>query len=186
MSFMSIPRMLISSEAGWRDIEHSRPSLRSLFFFMVLPLSLLPPAMLYFGGTHYGDALIQGWSAKNWGAIAPMFMLCELLVFAGMGWFIQSVARSTTSPIDRHDAYVVAAIAPIPMWLSSLALLVPDLAFVVSLTLAGLGASCALMYHGVYALCHMEDEIRAASVTHTVMAAGLLAWALFLVPIVLL
>ncbi|WP_323000868.1 Yip1 family protein [Denitromonas sp.] len=185
MGFMSIPRMMVSSEAGWRDLERQNPTVLSLFVWMVLPLSILPPALLYYAGTHYGDALIVGWSTKPWPLISPMFFLCELAAFVGMGWFIRSVVDSSAAPIDTHDAYVVAAIAPVPMWLSSLALLVPNLAFVAAVALTGLAASCALMYHGVYALCHMSDEVRAASVTHTVMAAGMLCWAAFLAPILM-
>lgn len=185
MGFMSIPRMMISSEDGWRELERQHPTVLSLFLWMVLPLSILPPALLYYAGTHYGDALIAGWSGKAWSVISPMFFLCELAAFVGMGGFIRRVVDRNTAPIDTHDAYMIAAIAPVPMWLSSLALLVPNLAFVAVVALAGLAASCALMYHGVYALCHMSDEVRAASVTHTVMAAGLLCWAAFLVPILM-
>ncbi|MCB1952368.1 Yip1 family protein [Denitromonas sp.] len=182
---MSIPQMMISSEAGWRDLEHQHPTVLSLFLWMVLPLSILPPAMLYYAGTHYGDALMVGWSGKPWSVIAPLFFLCELAAFVGMGLFIRSVVDHDTSPIDTHDAYVVTAIAPVPMWLSSLALLVPNPAFVAVVALTGLVAASALMYRGIYALCHMADEVRAASVTHTVMAAGLLCWAAFLVPILM-
>ncbi|KAA3652120.1 MAG: DUF1282 domain-containing protein [Proteobacteria bacterium] len=185
MRLTALPRMLISSNDGWREIERRHPSVGALFLWMVLPLTLLPPALLYYAGSQYGDMLVTGWSDRNWGLIAPLFLVCEWAAFVGMGVFIKSVAHHSAARIRLHDAYMVAAIAPVPMWLSSLSLLVPNLAFVTLAALAGLGAACALMYHGVYALCHMDDAVPAASVTHTVMAAGLLCWAAFLVPLLM-
>lgn len=185
MGFLSIPRMIVSSRDGWLELERQHPRLLSVIVFLVLPLSLLPPVMLYHAGTSFGDALIKGWSAKPWADIALMFLAGELIAFAVMGWLIKSVATTATAQISYHDAYLVAAVAPVPMWLSALALFVPNLAFNALVALTGLGAACALMYHGVYALCHMEDEVKAASVTHTVMAAGMVAWALLLVPLLL-
>lgn len=185
MGFMLIPRMILSPREVWPELEQQRPGLFNIIIYMALPLSLLPPVMLYMAGIHYGDAMIAGWSSKPWGEIAVIFMAGELIAFAGMGWLIKSVAGGEHTRINYHDAYLVAAIAPVPMWLSALSLVVPNLAFNMLAALTGLGTSCVLMYHGVHAMCRMEDEVKAAGVTHTVMAAGMIAWVLLLVPLLL-
>jgi hypothetical protein len=184
MNIMSIPKMVVSSQEGWLDFERIHPSLVKLFSYLVLPLSLLPPAMLYYAGTQYGDDIVAGYSGKPWALIAVAFFLAEMATFFAMGWFIGQVAESQKVKIDVHDAYMLAGIAPIPLWLSSLALLIPSLSINVGISLFALALSCSLIYHGVYALCHMHEEVVAAGVTQTVMGAGLAAWALLMVVIV--
>lgn len=100
-----------------------------------------------------------------------------------MGWLIKAIAETNSVDIDTHDAYMLAGIAPIPLWLSSLGLLVPSLLFNAFVSLVALGLSCSIIYHGIYALCHMHEEVVAASITQTVIGAGLIAWALLLIMI---
>ncbi len=88
--------------------------------------------------------------------------------------------------MDYHDAYLLAGIAPIPLWLSSLGLFVPSLGFNAVLSLAALGLSCGIIYHGIEGLCHTREDVTAASIVQTVIGAGLIAWALLLMLVVLL
>lgn len=185
MGFMLIPKMILSPQDVWPELEERCVGLLDTIIYMVLPLSILPPVVLYKVGMHFGDAIVPGWSHKPWLLIAIVLLAGEVATFAAMGWLIKSIAGSVNARIDYHDAYLVAAIAPIPMWLSALFLVVPDLVLNTLAVLTGLGVSCALMYHGVYAMCHLEDHVEAAGITHVVMAAGMIAWALLLVPLLL-
>lgn len=186
MLILSIPEMTVSSRLGWPGLERSHPPLARLFLTLVLPLSLLPPAMLYYAGSHYGDAFAAGYGAKPWAAIAAIFFVAEMLTLAAMGWLIRQVAAIEGVRIDRHDAYTLASIAPVPLWLSALGLLAPSLAFNVGLSLLAVAASGGLIYHGIYALCHMEERIVAAAIAESVMATGLAAWVLLLVLLAML
>jgi hypothetical protein len=177
--------MVLTPREVWPELEAQHAGLFSVLFHTVLPISLLPPFMFYNAGIHHGDALVAGWSLKPWGDIAAILALGELIGFGVMGWLVKVVAGGMGSRISRHDAYLVAAVAPVPLWLSSLSLLIPDLALNVLTMLAGLGASCALMYHGVHALCDSDEPIEAVSVTHVVMALMMIVWALLLVPLLL-
>jgi hypothetical protein len=183
MLISSIPQMVVSSKAGWPQLERLQPSLSHLLFTLVIPLLLLPPVMLYYVGTEHGDAFVAGYGSKSWGMIATVFFLAEATTLVLMGWFIKQVAAANKAAISTHDAYMLACIAPIPLWLSSLGLLVPSLAFNVGVSLVALAATSGLIYHGVYALCRMHDEVTAAGITQTVMGAGLAGWALLLVLI---
>ncbi|MBI2225925.1 MAG: hypothetical protein HYU44_13485, partial [Betaproteobacteria bacterium] len=77
------------------------------------------------------------------------------------------------------------AIAPIPLWLSSLVLFVPNLVVVVLVGGLALLCSLGLTYRGVYALLHMHDDVRALQMATVLTGAGLLAW-LLLMQIVLI
>ena len=125
-------------------------------------------------------------AGKDWGAIAVVFFVAEMATLAFMGWFIRQVADGNGLRIDYHDAYVIAAIAPIPMWLSALGLLMPSLGFSVVLALVGLGLSCSLVYHGIEGLTHSREDVSAAGIVQTVIGAGLVAWALLLMLLLLL
>ncbi|HUX30956.1 MAG TPA: YIP1 family protein [Thiobacillus sp.] len=185
MNLVSLYKLPFSNTQGWSELEKVRPGLLKVFVFIVLPLSLLPPAMLYYAGSNYSEVFLKGTAVKAWSDIAVVFFLAEMLTLLGMGWLIKQVAESNGLEIDYHDAYLLAAIAPIPLWLSSLGLLVPSLAFNGVLSLAALGLSCAIIYHGVEGLCHTREDVTAAAIVQMVIGAGLIAWALLLMMVML-
>jgi hypothetical protein len=185
MNLVSLSKLPFSTTQGWPELEKIHPGLLKVFAFIVLPLSLLPPGMLYYAGSNYSEVFLKGAAGKAWGEIAVVFFLAEMLTFLGMGWLIKQVAESNQLKIDYHDAYLLAAIAPIPLWLSSLGLLVPSLAFNAGLSLAALGLSCGIIYHGVEGLCHTLEDITAGAIVQTVIGVGLIAWALLLVMVML-
>jgi hypothetical protein len=63
---------------------------------------------------------------------------------------------------------------------------VPSLGFNAVLSLAALGLSCGIIYHGIEGLCHTREDVTAAGIVQTVIGAGLIAWALLLMLVVLL
>jgi len=186
MKLSTLSQLPFSADRGWPEIERIHPRLVKLFAFLVLPLSLLPPAMLYYAGTHYPEVFLPQAVGKDWGLIAGIFFLAEMVTLLVMGWLIREVAQSNGLRIDNHDAYLLAAIAPIPMWLSSLGLLVPSLAFNAVLSLAALVLSCGIIYRGIEGLCHTREDVSAAGIVQIVIGAGLIAWALLLMLTVLL
>jgi hypothetical protein len=186
MNLISLSKLPFSTEQGWPELEKIHPGLLKMFAFVVLPLSLLPPGMIYYAGTHYPESFFKGAAGSAWDEIAMVFFLAEMLTFLGMGWLIKQIANSNGLKIDHHDAHLLAAIAPIPLWLSSLGLLVPSLAFNAGLSLVALGLSCGIIYHGVEGLCHTREDITAGAIVQTVIGAGLIAWALLLVIVMLM
>ncbi len=186
MKLSALSRLPLSADQGWPEIERLHPRLIKVFAFIVLPLSILPPLMLYYVGSHDPEVFLPQSAGKNWGTIAAVFFLTEMFTLLLMGWLIKQVAEGNKLSIGYHDSYLLAAIAPVPLWLSSLGLLVPSLAFNVLLSLAAFGLSCGIIYHGIEALAHTREEVCAACVVQIVIGAGLIAWALLLMLVVLL
>lgn len=180
MNIANLSLIPFSSTKGWQELEQAHPSVARIFLLLALPFSLLPPFMLFYAGTNYGDALFPGSAGRQWDLIAIIFFLGEMITFGAMGWLIREVATTYKAELSLHDAYLLAAICPVPLWLSSLSLFVPSLSFNASVSLFALGISCAIIYHGLYALAHMRDKILAASFTYTIMGAGISAWALLI------
>ena len=123
MKVMAYMKMPFSYREGWRELQAKSPSIPLLAWCVVLPMSLLPPVMLYFAGTHYGDAFMTGFADREWRFITTILFLAELLTFFIMGWVIHAVVNGTEQlSINYQDAYLLAALAPLPLWASSLAL----------------------------------------------------------------
>lgn len=68
---------------------------------------------------------------------------------------IQRLAKARYHDPGPDGAYALAAIAPVPLWLCSLALLVPSRSFNLAVAGAALVASLALIRHGVRPLLQM-------------------------------
>lgn len=181
MTMTQLLSLPFSANGVWRELKGMNLSIPFLAWVIVVPMSFLPPVMLYYAGTHYGDSFINGFAEKEWGLITTILFLAELLTFFVMGWLIKVVLDGHQLKIEYPDAYLLAAIAPLPLWLSSLALLVPALAVSVIAVFAGMFLSCALIYQGVRSLCQRtENDVVAMSATYTVMAASLLAWGILM------
>lgn len=188
MNISSFSRMPFSPKAAWPEIAKVDSMVARTFWFLVVPLSLLPPAMLYLAGSHYGDVFFEGFSSKPWGHIAVIFFLGEIASVTLMGWVIKYAANAWDAQVSFRNAYRLAAIAPIPLWIASLGLLVASLAFNVALTILALTLSCGLIFQGVRSFCQIseeEDIVQAADITRVVFGAGLIVWGLFMsLPIV--
>ena len=184
MNVLQIPRMIFSFSDGWDDLIRIHPSIARLFALVVLPLSLLPPAMIYYAGGGYGDVFVPGITPEQWHRVAGIFFLAEVLTVPVMAWLIHLVSRINNTATDYHACFTLAAIAPVPMWLSSLTLFVPNL--FVGVVIGGLGLLCsvALIYRVVYALFSMKEDIKAQQMATVIAGAGLFMW-LILMQIVL-
>lgn len=170
------------STKGWFKLQQQELSIPLLAWLLVVPLSFVPPVLIYYAGTHYGDSFILGFGDKDWHFITTTLFLAELLTFFVMGWLIHSVLEGHKLKVSYHDAYLVAAIAPLPLWLSPFALLIPDLMFNVLIVAAALALSIILVYQGCRAITHrLGNDVVSMSATYTIIAASFLAWVLLLV-----
>lgn len=176
MNVHALSRLPVSVADGWPELIRTRPSLLRIFALVVLPLSLLPPLMLYWAGTQHPEVFPPELRAKPWAEVAATFFVAELVTLAAMGWLIRRIALGYGLELDYHDSYLLASITPVPMWLSALGLLVPTLLFAAVVATAGLVLSCAILYHGIQAYCRTRDDVAAAGLVRTVLGLGFAAW----------
>ena len=105
-----------------------------------------------------------------------MFCVAQLQMVGYMAMLIERMSLVRDHDPGYDSAYALAAIAPVPLWLASLSLLVPSLTFVVAVGAAAWVASILLIRHGVRPLLHISDEKTAHYVANVVTGAGILAW----------
>lgn len=185
MNVLQMPRMIFSFSEGWNDLIRIHPSIARLFAMVVLPLSLLPPAMIYYAGGSYGEVFVRGVTSEQWHAAAGIILLAELLTVPIMAWLIRLVSRINNVTTDDHACFTLAAIAPVPLWLSSLTLFVPNL--FVGVVVGGFALLCSigLIFRGVHALFYVHEDIKALQMATLIASAGLFMW-LILMQIVLI
>lgn len=165
------------SKQSWQELQARNIPIANLAWLLVVPMSFLPPVMLFYAGTHFDNDYFPNFVGRNWHFITTVLFLAELLTFFVMGWLIYAVLNKQGISIDYQRSYLLAAIAPLPMWLSSLVLFVPFILFNALGVTVGLWLSSMLIYTGVNALCGREDnDLVSMTATYTVIAASMVAW----------
>lgn len=178
MKLMQLPRMMWSSHEGWDELGRERPGIATLFLGLVLPLSLLPPLMLAQAAGGIGARHFPHVAAESWLLAAALFFVVELGTVLLLTALIRAVSQSKGGSTDVRDAFMVAAIAPVPLWLSSLVLLQQDLAVVFVVPVVALVASAGLIRHGVENRLQVGEAVDAAELALIVTNSGVLAWLL--------
>ena len=139
-------------------------------------MSFVPPAMILYAGFDYGANYFEAASRITWVASSLLFLVAELVTVPLMAWAITSIAETRGIRAKYSDTFAVASIAAVPMWLSSVALFVPNPLFVIGIVLLGLIAAISLIYHGIAGLMHLHEEVEVAAITYTTICFGVIAW----------
>ena len=180
MLMSHIPGMLVSEKTGWEEIDRSRFSSRWFFKCLVMPMSLLPPVLYAFAElVHPGVVFplsVPAMTPMQLVVSGVVFYVAQLLMVGYMAMLIQRMSLVRDHDPGYDSAYALAAIAPVPLWLASLALLVPSLGFTLFVGVLAWAASLALIRHGVRPLLHISDEKTAHYVANMVTMTGIAAW----------
>lgn len=169
--------------ADRRDATH--PGVLQTFLFIVLPFSFMPPAMLLLAGYYHPDAFLIDVPFARWIDVAIAFLVAELLTVPLMAWVIRDLTNMLKIDSDYRKAFLAAGIAPIPLWLSSLALSVPNIAFLLCAVASGLILSAILLHRGVQAVFAIAIDEDAQALSSSAFSVGGLAWAVLCGMIVL-
>ena len=189
---------------GWNDLAHSHISVAAMFFFYVLPMSLIPPLMLYYAGTAYRDGLLMALSltAGQLQILSGVFFVAELAGVFLMAGAIEFMANTELKVIhsrqkmleypaetptldtpanvprvEYHDAFMLAAIAPTPLWLAPLVLFIPI--FIIDATIGAMAllASALIHYYATPAILKLDEKGEGALFRYIMVAGGMVAWA---------
>ncbi len=169
-------KMLWSYSEGWTDVVRMHPTVSRTFLLYVVPMSIVPAAMIFYAGITNHELLTPSVTAREALLVAITFFLVELAMVPLMAAIIQQMGELVDIRPDYHDAFMLAAIAPTPLWLGSLALFVPSAGVVVAVMGLAWIASAALIYHGTPPLFSLADHRKSRLMSHFVIGAGVMAW----------
>lgn len=189
MRTYNLPKMLYSYREGWDDLIQVHPTVSKMFTTFVVPMSLIPVAMLLYAllvtpGAVF-PALVPAVTVGEAIGVAVAFFIAELLMVALMASIIQQMGDLVDRNPTYPDAFMLAAVAPTPLWLSALALFIPVTWIVGVVVAIAWVASAALIYHGVYPLFKLENHKKSRVMGTSVLFAGIVAWFSLLVVLAL-
>lgn len=185
MSLLDYTKMPFSFNDGWDEVGAVHPSVFKTFLLLVLPFSLIPPAMLLYAGSHHASVYLMDAPFSRWQDVALVFLIAELLTVPLMGWIIKNIASVHKLSVDFKDAFMLAAIIGVPMWLSSLALVIPNLWAMIGIVVLGFLGAISLLYHGTFSILKMDEQIEAQSMSFAAFSVGAIVWVLLCAFVVL-
>lgn len=185
MTLSSLSRMLFSPQRWWDEFVNAPPSINRLIALVVLPISLMPPVMIYYPVTQYADGVLPAISPDQWHRAARVFLVAELLTIPFLALLIRAVTSANRISADFRDCVRLAALAPIPIWLSSAVLLIPNLIVCLLAGAFALLGSLMIIFRGLYALFRMRNDLRAMQMALLITGVSLLVW-LLLIQILLM
>jgi len=177
----ALAKMIFSYDAGWKELVDIHPTVGKMFFFYVVPMSLLPPAMFYYAGMRYGSVMLPHISSNQLLLIVAVFYVAELVTVPLVALAIQRLGDVVSASPAYADAFILAAVAPTPLWLAPVCLFIPSVlinAFVGAFAMLG---AWGLIYHGVYRVFNLEDKGQSLLMAGSVLAVGLVAWVALMV-----
>jgi len=146
--------------------------------FYAVPLSIVPPAMLYYAGIVYGE--VPELNAIKLQTIAVMFFLVEV----AMTFLVAYVIQRTCGIIDMKpaydDCYKLAVVVPTPLWLVPLFMFVPSFMLNLTAGAAALIISGMLIFYAVPSILKVEEPGHAVLLSGSILSVGLVAWAAML------
>lgn len=165
---------------GWDTLTHSHVSVLRLLLLYALPLSVIPPVMIYYAGVTYGGHLLPVLSLMQLETIGIVFFLAELVMPFIVAFIVQSLGEVVAIKPAYEDAYKLAVMVPTPLWLAPLFLFIPS--FILNLTIGALAMmlSGALIFYSVPSILKIEEEGHAMLISWSVLATGMVAWAVMM------
>lgn len=180
MTLTDLTKMMVSDDKGWREVVRLHPTTLKMLLFYVVPMSLLPPLMYAYTQTMYPGAVFDlvkpALTPMENVAVGTMFFLVELGTVALMAAYIQQLGAIADVRPNYNAAYTMAAIAPTPLWLSSLMLFVPNFWINFATVLVAWYACVKLIQHGVHALFDLGDVPKTRRLANAITMTGVGTW----------
>lgn len=175
MNPLTLFALFATPARGWSRLIHSKPTIPRIFFLHVIPFSLIPPLMLFLAGGKYGGQFFPTMGATKLLLIGVIFFLVELAAVPIMGMLVRQLGELGEIHPSYKDSFLIAAVAPTPLWMAPIFLLLPSaLVNVVVISLA-LMATAGLLYYGIPVVFRMKEQGHATLVFGAVLIAGTVA-----------
>lgn len=163
--------------AAWDVFTHTHMSAFKLFLLYAIPLSLVPPAMIYYAGVTYRAGLLPELSVMQLQTIGIIFYLAELAMTFVVAYIIQQLGEWVDIKPDFDDAYKLAVVIPTPLWLAPLFMFIPSFMLNLTAGAAALILSGMLIFYSVPPILKVEEKGHAVLLSGSILATGMVVWA---------
>lgn len=178
MNLTTLFKLFWSPTAGWRELLKTNPSIPRLFILHVAPLACIPPLMIFYAAKSPDSfLLVDILSPHKLALVGLIFLIVQLMAVPIMALIIKQLGEIANVQPSYQSAFTLAAIAPTPLWLSALILLVPNFFVLVTLGTLALMASGGLIFYGLPVVFGIKDKDNAVMYFGGIMIAGTIALA---------
>jgi Yip1 domain len=181
MNILALPKMVFSETDGWVEVMDVHPSMSKMLAFFVVPMSLMAALMLYYAGVAYGRVYLPHLTPQDLQIIAAIFFVAEIIAVLIIALVIQRLGEVVEIRPSYSEAFILAAIAPSPLWLATLFFFVPSVGLNLAIGALAMIAAAGLIYNGVRPVFRLDDKGKAFLLAGSIFAAGLIAWVALMV-----
>lgn len=181
MNPLNIFWLFAAPTKGWNNLVQSKPSIHRLYLLHVMPFSLIPPLMGYFVGIKFGGEFFPAMAPAKLLLIALIFYVVELVVVPVMAIIIRQLAEIAEIHPTYHQSFLLAAVAPTPLWLAPIFLLFPSVLLNLAVVSLAMMAAAGFIYYGIPSVFGIREEGHAMLMFGAVLIAGVVAWGFLMV-----
>ena len=176
MNLSTMFKLFWTPTNGWRELLASSPSIPRLFLLHVVPLSCIPTLMiLYAGKSQDAFLLVDILSTTKMMYVGTVFFLVQLIAVPIMALIIRHLGEVADINPTYQSAFTLAAVAPTPIWLSSVSLLAPNFLVLVFVGTLALMASGGLIFYGLPEVFDIKNKENAIMYFGGIVVAGMIA-----------
>jgi hypothetical protein len=181
MNPVTLFRLFFTPTRGWEALMNSEPSIHRLYLLHVIPFALIPPVMIYLAGQNHSLLFFDLLPGKKLLLVAIMFFLIQLVVVPAMASIIRQLAEVADAHPSYREAFILAAVAPTPLWMAPIFLVVPDILVNIVVTSLAMMAAAGFIYYGIPTVFKVREPGHVHLLFGAVLMAGATAWGFLMV-----
>lgn len=181
MNPMTLFKLFFKPTAGWEALMASQPSMHRLFLLHVIPFALIPSVMIYIAGTNQTIMFFDLLPGNKLVLVSLILFLVQLVVVPVMATILRQLAEVADSHPNYRQAFILAAVAPTPLWMSPVFLIVPDVIVNIVVTILAMMASAGFIYFGIPTVFKIKEQGHVYLLFGAILVAGVVAWSFLMV-----
>lgn len=166
---------------GWKQVMKLSPAIHQLFIFYVIPLCLIPSLIIANAQKSPAWEVLSILNPKTLPAVAWSLFIIQLVVVVMMAVVMRELADIVKSKISFKHAFTLAAICPTPLWLSAIALFIPNSLVVIAAVCLAMMASVGLIFYGVPEVYKIRNKGQSTLLFGGILIAGVVAMGFLMV-----
>lgn len=166
----------LPQNAVWDTVMRSHLSILKMCLFYAVPLSVIPPAMIYYAGITYSGNMLPVMEPVQLQTIGVVFFIVEIVMTFLVAYVIQRLGQVIDMKPAYEDCYKLAIVVPTPLWIAPVFLFIPSFMLNLTIGAAALMLSGILIFYSVPRTLKVEEEGHAVLLSGSILSAGLIAW----------
>ncbi|MDX9951587.1 MAG: YIP1 family protein, partial [Methylophilaceae bacterium] len=110
-----------------------------------------------------------------------ILFLVQLAVVPVMATIVRQLAEIADSHPSYKQAFTLAAVAPTPLWMAPVFLIVPDMLVNMAVTTLAMMASAGFIYYGIPTVFKIKEQGHVYLLFGAILVAGVVAWGFLMV-----